>query len=249
MITNDPKNIVVADDSLFFRIKLSDILTEAGHGVMLVKDGDDCIARIKEDAGKIDLLILDLQMPHIDGFGVLKWIGENGFRDRFPVLAITGVYEPNHVLESLKNLGATGFMSKDLSPEQIIFRVNRLLFVDKRASRTLSERVPISIPVDFTYGEDTKSGVIINLSEGGAFLHTKEELIKGAVIHLMFSLPQRPKVVRITGIVRWFPFELLSKIIFCGYGIMFTSVEQEDQEALNDFIAAELVKMERTIDH
>lgn len=249
MITNDPKNIIVADDSLFFRVKLSDILTEAGHRVMLAKDGDDCIARIKEGAEKTDLLVLDLQMPHIDGFGVLKWIDENGFRDRFPVLAITGVYEPNHVLESLKNLGATGFMSKDLSPEQIIFRVNRLLFFDKRSSRALMERVPVSIPVDFTYGKDTRSGAIINLSEGGAFLHTKEELEKGAVIHLVFSLPRRPKVLRITGIVRWFPFELLSKIIFCGYGIMFTSVEQEDQEALNDFIAAELVKMERTVDN
>ncbi len=249
MITNDPKNILVADDSLFFRIKLSDILIEAGHKVALAGDGADLIEKLKADGRNPDLLILDLQMPVIDGFGVLKWIGENGLKDKFPVLAITGVYEPAHVLESLKTLGAAGFMSKDLSPEQIVFRVNRLLFFDKNTRRALAERVPVTIPVDFTYGETAKSGIIINLSEGGAFLHTRVELLKGTSLHLKFTLPGSEKVLNVSSIVRWFPYEIVSRIIFCGYGIMFTSMSTEDQGLLNDFISSEVEKLHDMINH
>src|SRR3990170_613048 len=134
MITEDSKNILVADDSVFFRTKLSDIIIEAGHRVRFAKDGREVINEIKIDTDGVDLLILDLQMPDIDGFGVLKWIRESGRHGRFPVLAVTGVYEPGDVLERLKDLGVNGLMSKASTPEQIIFRINRVLFPDKTTS-------------------------------------------------------------------------------------------------------------------
>ncbi len=70
MITKNSKNIMVADDSLFFRTKLSDILVEAGHRVRFAKDGREVISELKIDPGGVDLLMLDLQLPEIDGFGV-----------------------------------------------------------------------------------------------------------------------------------------------------------------------------------
>jgi len=106
MITKESRNILVADDSLFFRNKLTDVLIEAGHSVKVVKNGREAIEKIKTSPNEIDLVILDLQMPEIDGFGVLKWINENGFRGRFPILTITGAYEPTEVIANLKTLGA-----------------------------------------------------------------------------------------------------------------------------------------------
>ncbi|MBI5902715.1 MAG: response regulator, partial [Deltaproteobacteria bacterium] len=150
MITEDSKNILIADDSVFFRTKLSDILIEAGHLVRFAKDGREVINEIKIDSNGIDLLILDLQMPDIDGFGVLKWMKENGYEGKFPVLAITGVYELSQVTENLKGLGAAGLMTKGFTPEQIIFRVNRALFPDKIQQGAPRERVPVSVPVDFS---------------------------------------------------------------------------------------------------
>src|SRR3972149_3951223 len=94
MITKDSKRILVADDSIFFRTKLSDILVEAGHKVKFAKDGRELIKEISIDAGGVDLLMLDLQMPDIDGFGVLNWLSENGLKGRFPVLVITGGSSP-----------------------------------------------------------------------------------------------------------------------------------------------------------
>src|SRR3989338_2655372 len=164
MITHDPKNILVADDSVFFRTKLSDILVEAGHRVRFAKDGKEVIEEIRSGPGGVDLIILDLQMPEVDGFGVLKWINEAGLKGRFNVLAVTGAYETTAVIDELKGLGANGFMSKGLTPEQIIFRVNRLLYTDKAEKGGKRERIPASIPADFTLGEETYTGMILNIS-------------------------------------------------------------------------------------
>jgi len=241
MITRDSKDILVADDSLFFRTKLSDVLIEAGHRVRFARDGREVIREIEADPDHLDLLMLDLQMPEVDGFGVLQWINENGFRDRFPVLAITGVYEPATVMDRIRRQGASGLMSKDFSPEQVIFRVNRLLFQDKSEKGAQPRtRVPVSIPVDFNVGEHVQTGFILNISETGVYLHTKFELLSGALVHLRFSLPgSSGKIYDVKGLVRWTTSDIAKKTLFGGGGIMFTTISPEDQEEIKAFVEKE----------
>lgn len=243
MITKDSKSILIADDSVFFRTKLSDILVEAGHRVRFAKDGREVLNEIRIDSNSIDLMMLDLQMPDIDGFGVLKWLDENGFKGKFPILVITGVYEPVHVMEKLKELGATGLMTKGSTPEQIIFRVNRILFPEKILHGTPRERVPVSLPVDFILGNIARTGFLLNLSESGAFLHTKHELLIGALVHLKFSLPGSEKLLDLKGIVKWSTNDVASKTLFGGYGIMFTSSSEEDRESLKGFVTSEIKRL------
>lgn len=243
MITKDSKNILIADDSVFFRTKLSDILVEAGHKVKFAKDGAEVISEIGIDGSWINLLILDLQMPNVDGFGVLKWINENGYRGRFPILSVTGVYEPAEVIEKLKSLGASGLMTKGFTPEQIIYRINRLLFADKTGQRAIAPRVPVSLPVDFTVGDNTRTGFLLNLSESGTFLHTKVDLLPGTLVYLRFSLPGASQVFDVKGIVRWTTGESSSKTMFGGSGVMFTTISAQDQQAIKDFVASEAQKL------
>ncbi|MBI5492992.1 MAG: response regulator [Deltaproteobacteria bacterium] len=244
MITKDSKSVLVADDSIFFRTKLSDILVEAGHKVRFARDGREVLSEIKIDSNGIDLLVLDLQMPDIDGFGVLKWLEENGFKGKFPVLVITGAYEPADVIEKLRGLGASGLMTKGYTPEQIVFRVNRLLFPEKAARGTMPrERVPVSIPVDFIIGDLSRTGFLLNLSETGTFLHTKEDLLTGAMLRLKFTLPGGDKLIEAKGIVKWSTAEVASKTLFGGYGIMFTTVSDEDGRLLKEFIASETKRL------
>lgn len=131
MSTVEPKKILIADDDNFFRVRLSDILSLSGHRIRFAASGKEVIEEIRKDPSSIDLLTLDLQMPDIDGFGVLEWINENGHRGRFPVLVVSGVSEPGHVLERLKALGAAGLMTKSFNPEETIFRINKVLFPEK----------------------------------------------------------------------------------------------------------------------
>lgn len=243
MITRDSKNILIADDSVFFRTKLSDILVEAGHNVRFAKDGREVLNELTIDSKRLDLLMLDLQMPDIDGFGVLKWLNENGHRGRFPVLVITGVYEPVHVMVKLRELGATGLMTKGSTPEQIIFRVNRILFPDKVQHGSPRERVPVSLPVDFVLGDAVRTGFLLNLSDSGAFLHTKAELLVGSLIRLRFTLPGSKRLLDLKGIVKWSTNDVASKTLFGGYGIMFTSFVEQEQEELKGFVSSEIKRL------
>lgn len=239
MITKNAKNILLADDSIFFRTRLSTILTEAGHQVTLATDGRETIKRLREDPDATDLLILDLQMPHIDGFGVLEWMKQNGYIGRVPVLAITGVYGPEEVVGRLKSLGASGFMTKGFSPEEIIYRINRLLFPDK-ADEGVEPRVPIAVPVDYTFDDTTYTGFLLNISATGLFLHTMVGLLPGTLLRLRFSLPAPDRVFEIEGIVTRSTTSSANKSLFIGVGVRFTSIKDEDGEELKRFIDNEV---------
>ncbi|MBI5286630.1 MAG: response regulator [Deltaproteobacteria bacterium] len=242
MFTRDAKNILVADDSEFFRVRLSDILTEAGHNVKIARGGEEAIKGIGTNPEGVDLLILDLQMPHVDGFGVLEWIRRNGLLGKFPILAITGVYEPTHVLQRLKDLGATGMMTKALTPEQIIFRVNNLLFPEKITARA-KPRAPITVPVDFTVGDSTSTGYLLNISETGMFLHTRKTLLPGAITSLRFTLPGSERILNIKGVVKWSSQSHEERGLFSGVGIEFMSLDLEAQRLISEFVEKEDKKL------
>lgn len=238
------KTILVADDSVFFRTKLSDILVEAGHRVRLARDGKEVMDSLTSDARAIDLVILDLQAPDIDGLGVLQWMNAGGLSRKPPVLATTGAYETADITLRLRSLGATGLLSKGFTPEQIIFRVNRVLFPENTAKINKWKRVPVSIPVDFTDGGRTRTGFFLNLSETGAFLYTNAELRKGPRLVLKFTIPGLGKVFEIIGNVKWATGEVHGRTLFGGYGIVFNAISHVDRQILREFIIDEAVKIE-----
>jgi uncharacterized protein (TIGR02266 family) len=242
MITKNPKNVLLADDSEFFRTKLSDILIEAGHSVTFASTGREVIDKVQGDPDGIDLLILDLQKPHVDGFGVLEWMKNNGYNDRFTVLAVTGVYEPGEVIDRLKSLGASSLVTKGFTPEQVIHCINQLLFPEKADERS-APRAPISIPVDFTLGDATNTAFLLNISTAGLFLHTTMNIIPGSSLMLKFSLPGSDRVFDLRGVVRWSTSPGAAKNFLGGAGVMFTSISDEEKEVLKLFVEGEIKKL------
>lgn len=250
MITDKPKNILIADDSLFFRTKLSFILTEGGHNVKCASDGAEVKKQIAEDPNNIDALVLDLQMPDIDGFGVLEWMKENAYRGLFEVLVVTGAYKPGEVMDRLKTLGVKGFITKDFTPEQIIHCLNRMLIPKEADSRT-EPRLPISIPVYFTpedkdtSGDKGNVGTILNISAMGVFLRTNLELFPGSTLKLKFMLPDSKRLLLVEGSVTWTTPLNTNSSLFDGAGIKFTSISDKDKEAIRLFVAGENEKISR----
>jgi len=241
MITEKSKSILIADDSEFFRVKLGDILTEAGHRTSFVNNGKGVIERLSKGGQQCDLLMLDLQMPDMDGFAVLSWLKENNFADKFPVLAVTGAFEPTHVLQRLKDLGAAGLMTKAFSPEQVMHRVNRLLFPENLVRA--APRVPTSIPIDFTDGDTSHTGYLLNLSAGGIFLHSKHQLQTETIVSLKFSLPGSDKTMSFSGAVQWCTYLSGEENLFGGAGISFLDLSPEDEEIIRLFVQTELAKL------
>src|SRR5207247_2677794 len=83
------KTIVIADDTAFVRDRFRSALENAGHKAVAVKSAAELLARIRADLGQIDLLVLDLRLPHAPGVDLVRSIRklDDG---RLPLLIFSG---------------------------------------------------------------------------------------------------------------------------------------------------------------
>jgi len=238
MITTDSKKIIVVDDSQLYRAKMADILGDAGHKVTTLPDGADLKELLDGGSDLPDLVILDLQMPKMDGFKTLEWLNEANLIDKLSVICVTGAYDPEDVSNRLlKDLGASGLITKDFTPEQTVSCINEFMF--QISNGNLREgRVVAYAPAEFTvYGEVYK-GHLLNISNGGLFLQTTLNLPKGTFLMLKFLLPNMgSKPLCIKSEVQWSTPEDLNDSRFAGAGVKFTHFFRANyKEMISDYL-------------
>ncbi len=114
-------HILVVDDERSIRRLLHMYLTDAGYTVAEAADGREALAQIRQ--GGIDLVLLDLMLPEIDGFEVTRRL-----RDivNVPVIMITARSEEAHRVTGLE-LGADDYVTKPFSPLEVVARVRAVL--------------------------------------------------------------------------------------------------------------------------
>jgi uncharacterized protein (TIGR02266 family) len=246
MLIKDPKNILVAGDSVFIGTSLSHILDGIGHSVWIASDVGEVTSKVEEASGEIDLLILDMQKLNINGKEVLRWIKDSEYAGKFSILAIISTDNISQNINHLKELGVAGVITKSFSPEQIVFRVNRLLFTDKLSDR-VAPRAPVSIPVDYSVGNETHTSVILNISATGLFLYTNEDLLPGTMLHFKFILPGTERKLDLKGIVRWSTKPGSGEDYFNGSGVSFTAISYKDSEIIGKFVQEEIKKIDPEI--
>ena len=115
------KHILLADDSAAVRTHLATVLQGAGYQVTEAQNGIETLEKLK--AGGFDLRILDLQMPQMSGFEVLRIVKAGGVFKPLPVLCITGVHKDLTDVHKLRELGADVYIPKDTAAEYLLFRV------------------------------------------------------------------------------------------------------------------------------
>jgi len=121
------RRILVVDDAELFRAAMEETLEKEGFEVLTAKDGLEAVQSVKHELPDLDLVLLDLLLPHLTGFEVLKQIREGKLGKDLPVLVITGVFKKASQIDQLRRLGATGYMTKDSKPEEIVRRIKSLL--------------------------------------------------------------------------------------------------------------------------
>lgn len=117
------RTILVADDSEEILRACEEVLSAEGYHVLGAHDGAEAIRMIREEHP--DLVVLDLLMPRVTGFDVLREIRQDERVKDTLVLAISSVYKDN-ILEFLHQLGAHGFLEKNQLAESLAFRVASL---------------------------------------------------------------------------------------------------------------------------
>lgn len=115
--------ILVVDDDPWIGELLSTRLTILGYQVYVVRDGQAALARIPEF--EPDAIVLDVNMPNVDGFTTLERLGRDKLA-KLPVLMLTARHGGEDVRRAL-SLGARDFLAKPFDEGQLILRVARLM--------------------------------------------------------------------------------------------------------------------------
>ena len=118
------RKILVVDDELINREVLGNIIN-SDYDVLFAADGDEALKIIRKEEQTLSLIMLDLIMPHIDGYEVLRSMQNSPNLKRIPVIVLTA--DKSAEIKSLE-LGAADFISKPYDmPEVILARVRRLI--------------------------------------------------------------------------------------------------------------------------
>jgi DNA-binding response OmpR family regulator len=105
---NGLKIIIIEDDKIILKA-LSEHLEEKGFTIIEALDGEEGLEKIKDD--KPDLVLLDILMPKIDGFGVLKKLKEDERTKKIPVVILSNLGQEEERKEGLK-MGADDYLIK-----------------------------------------------------------------------------------------------------------------------------------------
>jgi len=122
--------ILVVDDDAYIRRLVSTILNDAGFDVYEAADGRDAL--LKLDEHKIDLCVVDIMMPNMDGLDFCR-NARNYYKD-MPILMLTAKSEIGSKIESYGS-GADDYLTKPFEAEELLLRIRALLKRYKIASQ------------------------------------------------------------------------------------------------------------------
>ena len=112
-----PKRILTIDDSKTMRDMLMLTLSNNGFEVLQAVDGLDGIDVLGREM--VDVVITDINMPKLDGYGVIQHMRERAEYDDLPILVLT-TESDNEKKERARKLGATGFIIKPFNPTGLV---------------------------------------------------------------------------------------------------------------------------------
>ncbi len=119
--------VLVVDDEEALRFLLASELEAESFDVQSAGDGDEAIDLVpttSERGERFDIVLLDIKMPRVDGFEVLKFVKGNVPETK--VIMLTAYADVKNAIESLR-LGASDFVSKPYDLDDILTSINRAL--------------------------------------------------------------------------------------------------------------------------
>jgi uncharacterized protein (TIGR02266 family) len=223
------KTVLVADDTAFVRERFKSALESAGHRALIVKSAAELLARVREDLPQLDLLIIDLRLPHAEGVELVRSIRklDDG---RLPILIFSGTITSAEEVRELAALGVAGYVNEYSAAQHILPSLAPHLFPDN-FNRRGSPRVMLGIPIACRFGHTIAAALTLNLSRGGIAIRTTSPLENGAKVRLRFRLPGSRRDIDAEARVVWSDRRH-------GMGLQFDKVDPHDQAAIDKFVDA-----------
>lgn len=149
------QKILIADDSEMNRELLAAILEEE-YDIIQVNDGVQAVDCLQRQAEEISLLLLDIVMPHMDGFEVLSYMNKEHWIDAIPVVIISSENSPIYIKRGY-DLGATDFIGKPFDANMVLRRSANAILLGAKQRRITS------IVSNQIYEREKSSKLMINI--------------------------------------------------------------------------------------
>jgi len=118
------RTILTIDDEAIIRSVVGAVLTQKGYRVLEAESGEKGLEILSSQP--VDMLLLDLRMPDMDGLEVARQIKENPQTRQIPIIMLTGSEEEADTLASLE-AGADGYLNKSVSKPELVARVRAMI--------------------------------------------------------------------------------------------------------------------------
>ena len=115
--------VLVVDDESRMRKLIKDFLMQKGYHILEAEDGEKALEVFEENENKISLILLDVMMPKLDGWSVLRQIRQTS---KVPIIMLTARGEEQDELFGFE-LGVDEYISKPFSPKILVARVEAIL--------------------------------------------------------------------------------------------------------------------------
>jgi predicted Zn finger-like uncharacterized protein len=117
--------VLVVDDSKFFRELIADVLAPLSLQILMAADGVEALEMLRSE--RPSLVILDLNLPRMSGHELIRTVRADDSLRGVRLLAMSGVFRKETDAVEVQAAGADDFLSKSFKPEQLQFRVKKLL--------------------------------------------------------------------------------------------------------------------------
>ena len=124
-MTDESRHVLVVDDDELARMEIARSVERQGHTAGLVENGAQALVALRSQ--DFDLVLLDLLMPEMDGFEVLRKIKEDGQLRGIPVIVVTAVGEPDSAARCIE-MGAADHLTKPLDHELLADRISAVFY-------------------------------------------------------------------------------------------------------------------------
>lgn len=123
------EKILICEDEEDLRVIFIDFFKDKGFSVVCAADGEEGLALV--DSEKPDLMLLDMRMPKLDGYGTLKKLRE--YNKELPVIVITAYGYICQVIQMM-NLGISGYVTKPIDYDKLFEKIKEVLSIKQSGS-------------------------------------------------------------------------------------------------------------------
>jgi uncharacterized protein (TIGR02266 family) len=220
------KTVIIADDTAYVRDRFAAALSDAGHRPILAGTVPELFACLRGAGPRLDLLVIDLQLPGGKGMDLLKTIREGGCQA--PMLIFSGTIPHARNVRELAPYQVSGFINEYTTPTHILSALAPHLFPDS-FNRRASPRVALSVTVSLRVDNVIASAVSANVSKGGLQLRTMTPQPVGRRLRVRFRIPGGGREIDAEATVAWSDAR-------SGMGVQFDRLDPQAQTELDEFV-------------